>query len=340
MPKKICVMGAGSWGLALALLLDDNGHDVTVWCYSEEEKDAILRDGENKRCLPGVKLPEQMTFTTSIQGAIQDKDMVVIAIPSAFMRENIQAMAPFIKDQQIIVNVSKGLEHSTLSRLSQVIESELPSNPIVVLSGPSHAEEVSRRLPTTVTVSSKSKEAAHETQTVFMTDYFRVYTNPDLMGVELGAALKNVIAFAAGALEGMGYGDNTKAALMTRGLTEITRLGVAMGANQQTFSGLSGIGDLIVTCTSGHSRNRYAGELVGRGYSLEEAIEKVNMVVEGVHTAKGAYLLKEKYNVQMPIITAVYQTLFEGLPAQEALNGLMIRDKKDEHSQEDLMWQN
>ncbi len=340
MSKKICVMGAGSWGLALALLLDDNKHKVTVWCHSKEEKEAIVLDGENKRCLPGIKLPTSMKFTTSREEAIKDKDILVIAIPSEFMRENIKEMAPFVTDEQIIVNVSKGLEHSTLSRLSEVIQSELPNNPVVVLSGPSHAEEVSRRLPTTVTVSSKTKQAAHDIQTVFMTDYFRVYTNPDLMGVELGAALKNVIAFAAGALEGMGYGDNTKAALMTRGLTEITRLGIAMGANQQTFSGLSGIGDLIVTCTSTHSRNRYAGELVGRGYTLDEAIEKVNMVVEGVHTAKGAYLLKEKYNVQMPIITAVYQTLFEGLPAKDALHGLMIRDKKDEHSQEDLLWQN
>ena len=340
MSKKICVMGAGSWGLALALLLDDNSHEVTVWCHSKEEKDSIVLEGENKRCLPGVKLPSSMKFTTNKEDAIQDKDIIVIAIPSEFMRENIKEISPFVIDSQIIVNVSKGLEHSTLSRLSEVIQSELPNNPVVVLSGPSHAEEVSRRLPTTVTVSSKSKQAAHDIQTVFMTDYFRVYTNPDLMGVELGAALKNVIAFAAGALEGMGYGDNTKAALMTRGLTEITRLGIAMGANQQTFSGLSGIGDLIVTCTSSHSRNRYAGELVGQGYTLDEAIEKVNMVVEGVHTAKGAYLLKEKYNVQMPIITAVYQTLFEGLPAKDALHGLMIRDKKDEHSQEDLLWQN
>ncbi|HHX60727.1 MAG TPA: NAD(P)H-dependent glycerol-3-phosphate dehydrogenase [Epulopiscium sp.] len=339
MSKKICVMGAGSWGLALALLLDDNHHEVTVWCYSKEEKEAIELEGENKRCLPGVQIPKRMKFTTSDEDAIKDKDIVVIAIPSEFMRENIQQMAPFIKEHQIIVNVSKGLEYSTLSRLSEVIQSELPNNPIVVLSGPSHAEEVSRRLPTTVTVSSQSKQAAHEIQTVFMTDYFRVYTNPDLMGVELGAALKNVIAFAAGALEGMGYGDNTKAALMTRGLTEITRLGVAMGANQQTFSGLSGIGDLIVTCTSPHSRNRYAGELIGKGYSLEEALEKVNMVVEGVHTAKGAYLLKEKYNVQMPIITAVYKTLFEGLTVKDALHSLMVRDKKDEHSQEDLLWQ-
>lgn len=340
MSKKICVIGAGSWGLALGLLLNDNGHDVTLWCYSKEEKEAIELDGENKRCLPGIKLPKTMKFTTSMEDAIKDKEILVVAIPSAFMRENIKQMVPYTKDHQIIVNVSKGLEYSTLSRLSEVIQSELPNNPVVVLSGPSHAEEVSRRLPTTVTVASKSKQAAHEIQTVFMTDYFRVYTNSDLMGVELGAALKNVIAFAAGVLEGMGYGDNTKAALMTRGLTEITRLGIAMGANSQTFSGLSGIGDLIVTCTSPHSRNRYAGELIGKGYSLDEAIEKVNMVVEGIHTAKGAYFLKEKYNVQMPIITAVYQTLFEGLPAADALHGLMVRDKKDEHSQEDLLWQN
>ena len=339
MSKKICMMGAGSWGLALALLLSDNGHELTVWCHTNNEKDAIERDGENKRCLPGIKMPEAMKFTTSREEAIKGKDIIVMAIPSEFMRANIEEMLPFVEEDQIIVNVSKGLEHSTLYRLSEVIQSQLPKNPVVVLSGPSHAEEVSRQMPTTVTVSSQSKEAAHEIQSVFMTDYFRVYTNPDLMGVELGGALKNVIAFAAGAVEGMGYGDNTKAALMTRGLTEITRLGVAMGADQQTFSGLSCIGDLIVTCTSPHSRNRYAGELVGQGYSLDEAIEKVNMVVEGVHTAKGAYRLKEKYDVQMPIITAVYQTLFEGLPAKDAIHGLMIRDKKEEHSQEDLLWQ-
>lgn len=339
MSKNICVMGAGSWGLALALLLNDKGHNVTIWCFQEEEKNAIERDGENKRCLPGVEVPKHIALTTSIEEAVEGKDIVVIAIPSEFMRSNIENMAPFIKEDQIIVNVSKGLEHSTLFRLSEVIESELPNNPIVVLSGPSHAEEVSRKIPTTVTVASKSKEAAQEIQTVFMTDYFRVYTSPDLMGVELGGSLKNVIAFAAGAIDGMGYGDNTKAALMTRGLAEITRLGVAMGANQRTFSGLSGVGDLIVTCTSPHSRNRSAGELVGQGYTLEEALDKVNMVVEGVHTARGAYRLKEKYNVQMPIIDAVYQALFEGLPADEALYNLMIRDKKEEHSEENLVWQ-
>lgn len=339
MSKKVCVMGAGSWGLALALVLHDNKHEVTIWCYQEEEKNAIIQDGENKRCLPGIKIPEDIKLTTSIEEAVEDKDVVVIAIPSAFMRENVQNMAHFIKDDQIIVNVSKGLEYSTLYRLSEVIQSELPNNHIVVLSGPSHAEEVSRKIPTTVTVASKSRKAAHEVQSLFMADYFRVYTNPDLIGVELGGSLKNVIAFAAGALEGMGYGDNTKAALMTRGLTEITRLGVAMGANQHTFSGLSGIGDLIVTCTSPHSRNRYAGELVGQGNTLEEALDKVNMVVEGVHTAKGAYRLKEKYNVQMPIIDAVYKTLFEDYPADKALYSLMVRDKKDEHNQEDLMWE-
>lgn len=339
MKKKICVIGAGSWGLALALLLNDKDHEVTVWCYLEEEKNRIEIDGENKRCLPGIKLPKSIHLTTDTKEAVTDKDVIVMAVPSEFMRDNAKNIAPFLGPEQTIVNVSKGLEYSTLYRLSEVIESEIPHNPIVVLSGPSHAEEVAKKLPTTVTVSSKSKQAAENIQNIFTTEYFRVYTNPDLMGVELGAALKNVIAFAAGVVEGMGYGDNTKAALITRGLTEITRLGVAMGANQQTFSGLSGIGDLIVTCTSPHSRNRYAGELVGKGYSLEEALKQVNMVVEGVHTAKGAYRLKNKYNVRMPIITEVYKALFEGLPAKEALHNLMVRDQKDEHSQEELLWQ-
>ena len=339
MKKKICVIGAGSWGLALALLLDEKDYDVTVWCYSLQEKLMIESDGENKRCLPGIKLPKSIHFTTDTKKAVERKEMIVMAIPSEFMRENTKNIAPFVATNQIIVNVAKGLEYSTLSRLSQVIQSELPNNQVVVLSGPSHAEEVARKLPTTVTASSQSKIAAEQVQDVFTTDYFRVYTNPDLIGVELGGALKNVIAFAAGVIEGMGYGDNTKAALITRGLTEITRLGVAMGANQQTFSGLSGTGDLIVTCTSPHSRNRYAGELIGKGYTLDEALEKVNMVVEGVHTAKGAYRLKNKYNVRMPIISQVYKTLFEGLSAQEALHNLMVRDPKDEHSGEELLWQ-
>ena len=339
MKKKICVIGAGSWGLALALLLNDKDYDVTMWCYSPEEKRMIEADGENKRCLPGIKLPQSICFTTDAQEAIEGKEIIVMAIPSEFMRDNTKNIAPFVTPKQIIVNVAKGLEYDTLFRLSEVIESELPSNPVVVLSGPSHAEEVARKLPTTVTVSSKSKIVAEQVQEIFTTDYFRVYTNPDLIGVELGGALKNVIAFAAGVVEGMGYGDNTKAALITRGLTEITRLGVAMGANQQTFSGLSGIGDLIVTCTSPHSRNRYAGELIGKGYTLDEALKEVNMVVEGVHTAKGAYCLKNKYNVRMPIISQVYKTLFEGLSAQEALHNLMVRDQKDEHSGEELLWQ-
>lgn len=339
MNKKICVIGAGSWGLALALLLHDKGCEVTVWCYREEEKDTIIKDGENKRCLPGIKIPVDIKFTTDVKDAVQDKNIIVIAIPSEFMRPNIQNIKPYIKENQIIVNVSKGLEDTTLNRLSEVIKSELPNNPVAILSGPSHAEEVARKIPTTVTVSSESKATAEEIQNAFMTDYFRVYTNPDLIGVELGGAIKNVIALAAGVVEGMGYGDNTKSALITRGLTEITRLGVAMGANQQTFSGLSCIGDLIVTCTSGHSRNRRAGELIGKGYSLDKALKEVNMVVEGVHTAKVAYSLKEKYDVQMPIISEVYKVLFEGLSAKDAVYNLMIRDKKDEHSEEELLWQ-
>lgn len=339
MNKKICVVGSGSWGLALALLLQDKGHEVTVWCYLEEEKEMIETDRENKRCLPGIPIPENIQLTTSIERAVKNQEVIVMAIPSEFMRSNIQNIAPYVNDNQIIVNVSKGLEDTTLNRLSEVIQSELPQNKVVVLSGPSHAEEVARKIPTTVAVSSNSKIAAKEIQNIFMTEYFRVYTNPDLIGVEIGGALKNVIALAAGIVEGMGYGDNTKAALITRGLAEITRLGVAMGANQQTFSGLSCIGDLIVTCTSGHSRNRRAGELIGKGYTLDEAIKKVNMVVEGVYTAKVAYFLKEKYNVEMPIISEVHNALFSNVSPKEALYNLMVRDKKDEHSEEELLWQ-
>ncbi len=339
MRKRICVIGAGSWGLALALLLDSKDYDLTVWCYLDQEKTLLETTRENPRYLPGIKFPNSICFTTDIEQAVKDKEIIVMAIPSEFIRENLKKLVPFVQPNQIIVNVAKGLEYESLFRLSQVIESELVNNPVAVLTGPSHAEEVARKVPTTVTVSSQSKAVAQKVQDIFTTEYFRVYANPDLIGVELGGALKNVIAFAAGVLEGMGYGDNTKAALMTRGLTEITRLGVAMGADQQTFSGLSGIGDLIVTCMSPHSRNRQAGELIGKGYSLDEALKEVKMVVEGVYTAKSANLLKDKYNVRMPIISEINKVLFEGLSTQEAVHNLMVRNKKEEHSQEELLWQ-
>lgn len=327
--KKIAVLGAGSWGLALALILNEKGNNVTMWCYDEKEKDEMLKYRQNKRCLPGVKLPIEMQFTTCMEEAVKDKDMVVMAVPSKAVRQTIQKAKPYLSEHTLIINVSKGIEDHTNLRLSEVIESVV-TNPVVVLSGPSHAEEVARHVPTTVVVSSRSMADAKAIQDLFMTDYFRVYTNPDLIGVELGGALKNVIALAAGVVEGLGYGDNTKAALMTRGIAEIARLGVAMGGTPETFGGLTGVGDLIVTCTSGHSRNRRCGELIGQGFSLNEAIDKVNMVVEGVPTTKAAYGLMLQEGVEMPILTTIYQVLFEDIAVQEAVKQLMLRDKKME----------
>ncbi len=327
--KKIAVLGAGSWGLALALVLSEKGNQITLWCYDEAEKEGILMHRENKRCLPGIKLPLEMQVTTSLQEAMYDKDVVVIATPSKAVRATITNAAPFIEQKTIIVNVSKGIEAETNYRLSEVIGSVV-ANKVVVLSGPSHAEEVARHVPTTVVASSVDMAAAEYVQDLFMTDYFRIYTNPDIIGVELGAALKNVIALAAGIVEGLGYGDNTKAALITRGLTEIARLGVKMGGEPGTFAGLTGIGDLIVTCTSGHSRNRRCGELIGQGVSVEEAIQQVNMVVEGVPTTKAGYELMCKYDVEMPILEMIYKGIFEGESVSEGITKLMNRDRKME----------
>lgn len=328
--KKIAIIGAGGWGLALGLLLNEKGNDITVWCYDETEKNVILQYRENKRCLPGIKIPLEIHFTTSMKEALKDQEIVIMAVPSKAIRATVHLMKDYILETAIIVNVSKGIEENSLLRLSEVIEDILP-NKVVVLSGPSHAEEVARHIPTTVVVSSKDMEAAKNIQDIFMTKYLRVYTNDDLVGIELGGALKNVIALAAGVLEGIGYGDNTKAALITRGIAEITRLGVAMGGNPATFAGLTGIGDLIVTCTSGHSRNRRAGELLGRGYSVKEALEKVNMVVEGVPTTQAGHALMLKYQIEMPILNAIYETLFENKPVQQSISDLMQRDKKSEH---------
>jgi glycerol-3-phosphate dehydrogenase (NAD(P)+) len=328
--KNIAVIGAGGWGLALGLLLNEKGNNVSIWCYDEVERSSILQYRENKRCLPGIKIPLEVSFTTSMEEVLAKKEIVLIAVPSKAIRSTVNKMKDYIEPESVIVNVSKGIEDETLLRLSEVIEEVLP-NKVTVLSGPSHAEEVARHIPTTVVVSGRDMLVAASIQDIFMTQYFRVYTNDDLIGVELGGALKNVIALAAGTVEGMGYGDNTKAALMTRGIAEMTRLGVTMGGNPTTFAGLSGIGDLIVTCTSGHSRNRRAGELLGRGYSVDEALEKVNMVVEGVPTTKAGHALMMKYEIEMPILNAVYETLFENKSVKEAINDLMGRDKKSEH---------
>lgn len=328
--KKIAVIGAGGWGLALGLLLYEKKNEVIFWCYDENEKETILEHRENKRCLPGIKIPVEIQLTCEMKEALQGADVVIMAVPSKAIRSTAKRMKGDIEEKTVVVNVSKGIEDGSLLCLAEVIEEEL-NRPVVVLSGPSHAEEVARHIPTAVTVSSKQMCEAEAIQELFMNQYFRVYTNDDLMGVQLGGALKNVIALAAGIVEGMGYGDNTKAALITRGIAEMTRLGVAMGGKQATFSGLTGIGDLVVTCTSGHSRNRRAGELVGQGLAIQEAMERVNMVVEGVPTTKAAYELMKKYKVEMPILEAIYKVLFEKQPVKETIDGLMMRDRKHEH---------
>lgn len=328
--KKITVIGAGSWGTALAWLLSNNGHKLTMWSFMEEEAQALIQDGENKAKLPGVKLPEGMKITTNLEEAMEGQDVLVLAVPSPAIRSTARKMAAFAKEGQLIVNVAKGVEAESLSTMSQIIEQEIPAARVAVLSGPSHAEEVGRGLPTTCVIAAKERETAEYLQEIFMSPVFRVYTSPDILGVELGAALKNVIALAAGVADGMGYGDNTKAALITRGIAEISRLGIAMGAHAETFFGLSGIGDLIVTCASVHSRNRKAGYLMGKGYTMQEAMDEVKMVVEGVHSAKAALSLSRKYHVEMPIVEVVNQVLFENKKASEAVNELMLRMKKDE----------
>lgn len=329
---NVGVMGAGSWGTALALLLHANGHQVTVWSINEEEVEMLSKEREHKSKLPGVKIPEDMVFTSDMETTIKEKDFLVLAVPSAFTRGTARNMKPFVKEGQIIVDVAKGIEEDTLMTLSQQIEEEIPQANVAVLSGPSHAEEVGRGLPTAVVIGAKTEETARYLQEMFMNHVFRVYISPDMLGMELGGALKNVIALAAGIADGMGYGDNTKAALITRGIAEIARLGVKMGGAIESFTGLTGIGDLIVTCASVHSRNRKAGYLMGQGKTMEEAMAEVKMVVEGVYSAKAAAKLGKKYGVALPIVDKVNEVLFEGKDPKEAVDELMLRDSKAEHS--------
>lgn len=328
---KVGVIGAGSWGIALSFLLHNNGHEVTVWSALPEEI-RELREKREHHTLPGLILPEDMVFTEDLETAMKDQDLLVTAVPSVYVRGTAEKMRPFLRKGQIVVNVAKGIEEKTLNTLSQVLEEELPGADVAVLSGPSHAEEVSRGLPTTCVAGARSRKTAEYIQSLFMSEVFRVYTSPDVLGIELGGALKNVIALAAGIADGLGYGDNTKAALITRGIAEIARLGTAMGGKFETFCGLSGIGDLIVTCASMHSRNRRAGILIGKGYTMEEAMKEVQMVVEGVYSAKAALALARKYYMAMPIIEQVNQVLFEGKPASEAVKELMLRDPREEDS--------
>lgn len=274
---KIGIIGAGSWGIALSVLLHNNGHTITVWSALPQEIEQLKACHEHKEKLPGVKLAEDILFTTDLSNAVKEMDILVLAVPSSFTRETAHRMAGFVENGQIIVNVAKGIEEATLMTLSQVIEDEIPQADVAVLSGPSHAEEVGKGIPTTIVVGASSRATAEKIQNIFMSDVFRVYTSPDVLGIELGAALKNVVALAAGIADGLGYGDNTKAALITRGMAEISRLGMAMGGKFETFSGLSGIGDLIVTCASMHSRNRRAGILIGQGKTMEEAMAEAKM---------------------------------------------------------------
>ena len=329
---NVGIMGAGSWGTALALLLHKNGHQVTVWSINEDEVKMLSEKREHESKLPGVKIPEDMMFTTDIESTVKGKDFVVLAVPSPFTRSTSRNMCPFIAEGQIIVDVAKGIEESTLMTLSQQIEEEIPQADVAVLSGPSHAEEVGRGLPTTVVIGARTKKTADYLQEMFMSEVFRVYTSPDILGMELGGSLKNVIALAAGIADGLGYGDNTKAALITRGIAEIARLSVKMGGAIESFTGLTGIGDLIVTCASVHSRNRKAGYLIGQGMSMQEAMDEVKMVVEGVYSTKAAVKLGEKYDVSLPIINKVNEVLFENKDPREAVNELMLRDSKAEHT--------
>lgn len=327
---KISVIGAGSWGTALAWLLHNNGHKVTVWSIVEAEIKMLSEEREHKQKLPGVKLPDDMEFTTNLKDACSDRDLLVLAVPSPYTRSTSHSMNPFVRKGQLIVNVAKGIEEHSLMTLSDIIEEEIPQAEVAVLSGPSHAEEVGRGLPTTIVVGARKKSTAEYIQGLFMSPVFRVYTSPDILGIEIGAALKNVIALAAGTADGLGYGDNTKAALITRGIAEISRLAVAMGAQAETLSGLSGIGDLVVTCASVHSRNRKAGYLIGQGRTMKEAMDEVQMIVEGVYSAKAGLALSEKYGIDMPIIRAVNQVLFEDMSAADAVKELMLRDRKEE----------
>ena len=328
---KVSVIGAGSWGTALALLLYKNGHDVTVWSYQEEEVRMLSEKREHVSKLPGVKIPDGIFFTADIKEAVEEKD-VVLAVPSIHVRNTAKKINPYVKDGQILVDVAKGIEEDTLMTLSQQIEEEIPQADVAVLSGPSHAEEVGRGLPTTVCIGAHTEATAKYLQQLFMNEVFRVYISPDILGIELGGSLKNVIALAAGVADGMGYGDNTKAALITRGIAEISRLGVKMGGAAETFGGLAGIGDLIVTCASVHSRNRKAGYLMGQGKTMKEAMDEVKMVVEGVYSAKAAAKLGKKYNVSLPIIEEVNKVLFEDKSPKEAVNELMLRVGKAEHT--------
>lgn len=330
MNKKITVLGGGSWATALSRLLSENGHNVTVWLRDEAQARELTVKRVNEKYLPKVKIPENIVFTSDINKAAEEAEILLLVIPTQMVRGVLKQIKDEYKDGKIIINASKGIEKGTMKLVSRIVKEESKNTIFAVLSGPSHAEEVGLSLPTAITVACENKDVAEEIQDIFMSEYFRVYTNEDVLGAELGGALKNIIALGAGISDGVGYGDNAKAALMNRGIVEIARLGVAMGADLHTFYGLTGIGDLIVTCTSKHSRNWNAGYLIGQGLTKDEAIRKVGMIVEGIPTTYAAYELSKKLKVEMPIVDAMYDVLENNADVKETVNKLMLRDKKEE----------
>ena len=333
MSKKIGILGAGSWATALSVLLAQKGFLVKMWSILPEQAEEINKTRENSGFLPGVTIPPGVEVLLDLEQTLKGTDAVIFGVPSHAFRQVVRNSMPYLPGSAVLVNVAKGIEEDSLCRLSQALAQEAGSDILerfVVLSGPSHAEEVGRLVPTAVVASSSCLRSAQYVQDLFMCQYFRVYTNPDVTGIELGGALKNIIALGTGIADGIGYGDNTKAALMTRGLAEISRLGFSMGANPLTFAGLAGVGDLIVTCTSMHSRNRRAGIAIGKGKSLDEALAEVKMVVEGVRTTRAAYNLARRYGVEMPITDQIYRVLYEGLSPDIAVNNLMTRGKTHE----------
>lgn len=329
--EKIGVIGAGSWGTALAILLNENGNDVTLWSHRETEAEHMRQSRECSK-LPGIKIPEAVEITSDLKQAVSGKKVLVMVVPSRCMRETAELLKECVAPGTYVISAAKGIEDETLFTMTDILEQVLPQTDVAVLSGPSHAEEVAKLLPTTCVIGAHTEETARFLHELFMGPMFRVYISSDMLGIELGGALKNVIALAAGIADGMGYGDNAKAALITRGSVEIGRLGIRMGGKPETFFGLTGIGDLIVTCASMHSRNRRAGILLGQGYTMKEAMKEVNMVVEGVYSAKAAMALARKYDTELPIIEQVNQILFEGKDPKKVVADLMLRDKKTENS--------
>ncbi|WP_312908463.1 NAD(P)H-dependent glycerol-3-phosphate dehydrogenase [Tissierella praeacuta] len=338
MTEKIGVLGGGSWGTALGVLLANKGYDVDIWSRDKKQVEEMNNSRINKKYLPDIILPSNLKLTNDLEKVNSNKDLIILSVGTHGIREVLKNSKPYIKPNQIIVNVSKGIENGSLLRISQIVEAIIPNSKYAILSGPSHAEEVANNIPTAVVSASKDKDVSEYVQDLFITPNFRVYTNPDVIGVELGGALKNIIALGAGISDGLNCGDNTKAALMTRGIFEMARLGEKMGAKTNTFSGLSGIGDLIVTCTSMHSRNRRAGILIGQGMKIDDAIKQIGMVVEGIKTTKSTFELAKKYNINMPITEEIYDVLYEDKDVRNSVANLMIRDRK--HEMENIVLEN